>query len=189
MMRYRILVRKLGFLHCVIESNPVSLTGHVILALCDDADSLCLVKECKELEEWFGSTITDIIFSGSLGSIREMKKDILELDKKNHADKEGPYCCRSLMMDQLGPALDLGWKTVKGLQLLSRALSHHRRGNHPCHLCDVAPPPELSVLDHILVSHWEELRLDSSLDYKNLTNLLEKIHSVLLSKLSNIFIT
>ena len=51
-------------------------------------------------------------------------------------------------MDQLDPALDLGWTTVKGLQLLSRALSHHRRGNHPCHLCDVAPPPKLSVLGH-----------------------------------------
>ena len=46
-MRYRILVKKLGFLHHVIESNPVSLTGHVMVALCDDADSLCLVKECR----------------------------------------------------------------------------------------------------------------------------------------------
>ena len=39
-MRYRILVRKLGFLHHVIVSNPVIMTGRVILALCDDADSL-----------------------------------------------------------------------------------------------------------------------------------------------------
>ena len=37
-MRYRILVRKLGFLHCVIKRNPVSLSGHVMLALCDVAD-------------------------------------------------------------------------------------------------------------------------------------------------------
>ena len=55
------------------------MTGCVMLALCDDADSLCLVEECKELEEWFGSTFTDIILSRSLDSIREMKK---ELDKK-----------------------------------------------------------------------------------------------------------
>ena len=82
MMRYRILVRKLAFLHRVIVSNPVSLTGRVLLALCDDADSLCLVKE---LEEWFGSIFTDIILS--LGSIREMKKKILELNKKKHADR------------------------------------------------------------------------------------------------------
>ena len=25
-------------------------------------------------------------------------------------------------------ALDLGWKTVKGLQIVSRAMSHHGRG-------------------------------------------------------------
>ena len=35
MMRHRILVRRLGFLHHVIVSNPVSLTGGVMLALCD----------------------------------------------------------------------------------------------------------------------------------------------------------
>ena len=147
-MRYRILVRKLGFLHRVIVSNPVSMTGGVMLALCDDADSLCLVKECKELEEWFGSTFTDIILNKSLDSIREMKKEILQLDKKKRADR----CLEKASMvaevsRQIGwaqlwdDALDYGWKTVKGLQLLSRALSHHGKGNHPCHLCDADPLP------------------------------------------------
>ena len=78
---------------------------------------------------------------------------------------------------------------MKGLQLLSRALSHHGRGNHLCHLCDATPLPELSVLDHILVSHWEELHLDPELDYKKLMNLLEKLYLDVLSKFSNIFIT
>ena len=87
MMRYKILVRKLGFLHCVVVSNPVSLMGCVILALCDDADSLCLVKESNGLEEWFGSTFTDIMLSGILRLIREMKKEIYELDKKKRADR------------------------------------------------------------------------------------------------------
>ena len=63
MMRYRILFRTLGFLHHVIVSNPVSLTGHVMLALCDVTDLLCLVKECRELEKWFGLIFTDIILS------------------------------------------------------------------------------------------------------------------------------
>ena len=170
MMRYRIFVRKLGFLHRVVESNPVSLTGCMMLALCDATDSLCLLKECKELEEWFGSTFTYIILSGILGSIREMKKKILELDKKL-ADKcleKAPMVAE--VWRRIGWAwlwnavLDLEWKTVKGLQQLSRALCHHGRGNHPCHLCNAAPLPELSMLDHILVSHWEELHLDSKLD-------------------------
>ena len=33
-------------------------------------------------------------------------------------------------------ALDLGLKAVVGLQMVSRAMSHHGRGDHPCHLCD-----------------------------------------------------
>ena len=76
---------------------------------------------------------------------------------------------------------------MKGLQLLNRALCHLKRGNHPYNLCDTAPPPELSVLDHILVSHWEELHLDPELDYKKLMNLLEKLHLGVLSKFSNIY--
>ena len=61
---------------------------------------------------------------------------------------------------------------------LNRALSDRGRGNHPCHLCDTASLPELSVLDHILVSYWEELNLDPELDYKKLMNLLEKLSLV-----------
>ena len=47
-------------------------------------------------------------------------------------------------------ASDLGWKAVKGLQMLSRAMSHHGQGNYPCHLCNDGPLLEKSVLDHIL---------------------------------------
>ena len=91
-----------------------------------------------------------------------MKKDILELDKKP-ADRclekvpmVGEVSRRIGWAQVWDATLDLGWKTVKGLQQLSRALSHHTRGGHPCHLYDTAPLPELSVLDHILVSHGED---------------------------------
>ena len=32
--------------------------------------------------------------------------------------------------------LDLGWKAVQGLKMLSRTMSHHRKGERPCHLCE-----------------------------------------------------
>ena len=38
MMRYRILSKKLGFLLRVVKSNLVTMTGRVMLVLCDDAD-------------------------------------------------------------------------------------------------------------------------------------------------------
>ena len=43
-------------------------------------------------------------------------------------------------------ALDLGWKAVLGLKMLSRAMSHHGRGERACHLCHaVSPLQEASV--------------------------------------------
>ena len=48
-VRSRVLQRKLSFLHRVANSNPFSLSGRTVLALSQDIDSLCLVKECREL--------------------------------------------------------------------------------------------------------------------------------------------
>ena len=154
------------------------------------------MKESRELEEWFGSTFTYLILSGNFGSIRDMKNEILELDKKKDADRcleKAPMVAEVSRQNgwaQLwDSSLDLGWKTVKGLRQLSRALSHHGRGSCPCHLCDATTLPELAVLDHILVSNGEEFHLDPALDYKKLMDLLGKLHLDVLSKFSNIFIT
>ena len=53
-------------------------------------------------------------------------------------------------------ALNCGGKAVRGLQMLSRAMSHHGRGSQPCQLCDTAPL-QSTVLDHILCHHGGEL--------------------------------
>ena len=56
-VRSRVLQRKLSFLHRVANSNPFSLSGRTVLALSQDINSLCLVKECRELEEGFGTPL------------------------------------------------------------------------------------------------------------------------------------
>ena len=38
-----------------------SLSGRTVFALSQDIDSLCLVKECRELEEGFGTHVNDNI--------------------------------------------------------------------------------------------------------------------------------
>ena len=48
-MKSRVLVRKLGFLKRVMSRDVYSLSGSVLLALCGEADLLCLVSECREL--------------------------------------------------------------------------------------------------------------------------------------------
>lgn len=72
-VRCRILVRKLGFLHRVTGRNSESLSGHVMLALCEDIDSLCMVRECGEPEECFSTSFTDDVLSRGACSVNMMK--------------------------------------------------------------------------------------------------------------------
>lgn len=46
-MKCRILVKKLGFLRRLMEGDPDSLCGSVVLPLCDEVESICLVRECR----------------------------------------------------------------------------------------------------------------------------------------------
>ena len=46
-------------------------------------------------------------------------------------------------------ALDYGVSCTRGLQLLSRVLSHHGKGNHSCPLYDTGPLED-SVMGHLL---------------------------------------
>ena len=71
--------------------------------------------------------------------------------------------------------------------MISKAMSHHQSGNHLCHLCDVTPLLEPSVLKHILVKHWEWLHLDEELDCGTLRNMLNNLHPDVLPKFKNIF--
>ena len=57
--------------------------------------------------------------------------------------------------------------------VLSRAMSHHGKGERPCHLCESDKENSLkeeTLLDHILTSHHHELHLEqvSLLDSSNL---------------------
>ena len=49
------LMAKLGFLKHVMSKGADDLCGRVVLSLCNNFDSSCLVRECTELEEPFGT--------------------------------------------------------------------------------------------------------------------------------------
>ena len=44
-----------------------------MLSLCDDFDSSCLVRECRELEEVYGTGFTDDIIDKKVCSLKEVK--------------------------------------------------------------------------------------------------------------------
>ena len=46
----RILERKLGFLHRVLENGSSCVSGRAVEALSDNISNSCLVKECEELD-------------------------------------------------------------------------------------------------------------------------------------------
>ena len=60
-------------------------------------------------------------------------------------------------------ALDYGVSRTRGLQLLSRVLSHHGKGNHSCPLYDTGPLED-SVMGHLLSNHYGELGLAQETD-------------------------
>ena len=199
-MKCRVLVRKLGFLKRVMGRDADSLSGCVVLALCNEVDSICLVRECRELEESFGTRFTEAITSKNLCCLRQMKKVIMDVDRRRmleRCEEKAPMIAKvaecpgwARLWDH---ALDLGWKAVAGLQMVSRAMSHHGRGDHPCHLCDDPTLLEDSVLDHILNVHHQELHLrmnnSDSFSSSDLLGMLENLNVEILPKFKNIFRT
>ena len=86
-MKCRVLVRKLGFLKRVMGRDTDSLSGCVVLALCNEVDSICLVRECRELEESFGTHFTEAITSKNSCCLRQMKKVIMEVDRRRMLER------------------------------------------------------------------------------------------------------
>ena len=86
-MKCRVLVKKLGFLKRVMGRDTDSLSGCVVLALYNEVDSICLVRECRELEESFGTRFTEAITSKNLCCLRQMKKVIMDVDRRRMLER------------------------------------------------------------------------------------------------------
>lgn len=107
-------------------------------ALCDDVESVCLVKECRKLEESIGMRFTDSVFltrcvdeGGDEGGDLSSR----QAEECGQPDIGRRFPIKSEVVSRIGwarlwdAALDLGAKAVKGLQFLSRIMSHHGRGS------------------------------------------------------------
>ena len=177
----------------IMNSNSASLSGTALLALSDDTASICLVRECRELEEVFGTHFTQEILSDNAPSLKEVKDAIHEHDRTKLTAKcseKAPMIAavaRRITWSRLwDSAMDLGDKSVKGLQYLSRAMSHHGCGNHPYPLCDTAPLPA-TVLDHLLDCHSSSLFLNPTLSSDGLIDLLQQLHLSVLCNFSKLY--
>ncbi len=191
-MRCKVLERKLGFLQTVLKGAPSTLSGRTLFALSDDMDSLCLVRECRELEEKFGTHFTEEILGESELSLRDVKNAIHKTDWKQltaRCSAKTPVIAE--IASQIGwnklwdAALELGGKSIKGLQFFSRAMSHHGKGNHPCPMC-TSSQLQTSVLEHLLECHSSELHLQRTLTCKKLVDMLGEFHLGVLCNFSSL---
>ena len=127
----RIVVRKLGFLKRQLAVGAVGVAAVAMRSLLDDPNSLCLVDECRELEEHFGTNYTDnILEGGDEVSMQEVKRVVKQADRVSKLEKcreRAPL--KAEVVDNGGSwarlcdsALHLGTRHTDGLKALSRML-------------------------------------------------------------------
>ena len=140
-----VAVRKLGVLRRQLAEDAVGVGAVAMRSLVDHPNSLCLVRECRELEECFGINYTDTILAGADGvGMREIKRVVRQADRVRQLEKcteRAPLiaevvCRGGSWMRLWDAALHLGTRHTDGLQALSRMLAHHGRGSKPCPLCN-----------------------------------------------------
>ncbi len=192
-MRSRILERKLVFLQRVLGASSRCVSGRVTELLSDDISLLCLVKECRELEEVCGVTVTEKVLKGELMCDRNLKEEIRRLDQKLLLERCAVKVpCIAEIEERIGWArlwdatLNFGVQHTRGLQMLSRVMSHHGSGNRSCSLCDTAPL-ESSVMEHLLGAHCMELGLDPGTNSEMVLNRIVELQLTLLAIFRNIY--
>ena len=97
-----LLQRKLTFLRRLLISDSLDSNNIGVAAmksLSDDPESLCLVKECRELESYYNTTFTtEILRDADSIFPTVMKKDIRKIDKDHVLEKcvlKAPSDCPS----------------------------------------------------------------------------------------------
>ena len=71
----------------MVRDGATGVGAAAMRSVVDDVASLCLVKECKELEEGFGTQFTDKMLGGDADQInREVKKVIGQLDREKRIE-------------------------------------------------------------------------------------------------------
>ena len=146
--------------------NHAGVGAEMMRVMSDDVESLCPVKECRELEEGSGTSFTDELLSGAESvDFRDVRTKIRKIDREKMLER----CAeKSQLIVEVGKevgwsklwdsVIDLGPRHVRGLQNLSRMFSAHGRGNRPCPLCD--EELEGLLVEHIMDKHRERLNLE-----------------------------
>ena len=166
----RCLTRKLCFLRRITDSSSDTLSSQTLFALSDDIESVCLIRECLELEEHLNTNFTHPLLISSSDSEsdkesrpspREIKDQIARNDKslllekcsKNQDTRLIADIARIVSWSKLWDlALNDGPKCVNALRAFVHIISYLSHSNRACPICDVNGL-DSSLLAHVLSSH------------------------------------
>ena len=185
----RILVRKLGFLRRVLDSDPKSVSGRVVETLSHDGTSSTGVdRECMELEESCGVMITKGKLGGQRSWIRCQKEGLRKFDREQLLKRFRVKAPVAAMVQERGGWLRL-WDSVMNYRIqhirdLQILMSNHGTGQHPCPLCRTSDLT-ITVLEHVLLAHGAEMGINAKTSYELLKT--SPYLSVLLLNLQNLF--
>ena len=140
----RLLSAKLDFLRRRMISNE-GIGAEMMCVMVDEVESLCLVKECRELEESYGTCFTnEILEDAEQVSMREVSDTLQTMDREEMLERCGK---KSALIAEVAKGktwaelwdrvMDLRSWQVEELKNLSRVLSSHGRGSKPCPPCNV----------------------------------------------------
>ena len=82
--------------------------------------------------------------------------------------------------------MDNGVQHTRSLQMLSRLMSHHGRGEHPCPLCEASDLTS-TVLEHVLLAHRAEMGIRVETNSELLIEDLSTSHISFVAKFRNLF--
>ena len=189
----RCLTRKPCFLRRITDSSSDTLSLQTLFALSDDIESVCLIRECLELEEHLNTNFTHPLLISSSDSEsdkesrpspRQIKDQIARNDKslllekcsKNQDTRLIADIARMVSWSKLWDlALNDGPKCVNALRAFVRIISYPSHSNRACPICDINGL-DSSLLAHILSSH-----VDTSNDASDILDSLWASASILAS--------
>ena len=125
----------------ILSEELVGVGSATMHSLLDYPDSICIVRECRELEPSFRTQFTDqLLAEADNVSVRGIKNQLLEIDKEiilATCDTKAPLIADICKCSGAWPAVwdsarHLGSRHTLGLQSLTRLLAHHGRGSSPC---------------------------------------------------------
>ena len=180
-------IRKLKYLSRVIAMED-GVSHCAFCSLVDDVESLCLVRECRELEERYGVDYTSKILTTDPEDRHPVIKDLVraigkeDLALQLQSASEMEHLCK--IANTVGwkklwdHVLDHGEACITSLKNLVRIVSYPRHTASPCPLCEGA---ELSIPlpIHIMEKHSNTTESWDTL-FNSLLNLNSSLYSHLL---------